>query len=156
MGQHRPLRWPAGRILDWMDGYERRAWLAELREHIFDLYVTGLEGTRRLSLRERLFASKEAIERLLVVAGAPLEVWQDAWIRPPERKVNRPLEQERYSFDEQNRWLGYIEGDMEYLVALALAAYPEGSGEHWRVLWKAIRLRVFLDKLRRLLWMQPT
>jgi hypothetical protein len=173
MGQHRPLRWPAGRILDWMDGYERRAWLAELRLHIVDLFVTGLEPTRprrrvgsRESVRERLFASKEAIEQLLAVAGAPLEVWQDAWIRPPKRDGDRPLEQERghpdpfaaagrrgHSFDEQNKWLGYIEGDMEYLVALALTAYPAGSGEHWRALWTAIRLRVFLDKLRRMLWM---
>jgi hypothetical protein len=59
------------------------------------------------------------------------------------------------SVAEQGKWLGYIEADIEVLVALALAATPEGSAEHRRVRWTGIRLRIFLNALRPTLGLPP-
>jgi hypothetical protein len=58
------------------------------------------------------------------------------------------------SVEEQRKWLGHIEVQLEYLADLALAAYPEGSFEHRRARWTAIHLRVLLNMLRLKLGLQ--
>jgi hypothetical protein len=72
--QHQPMRWPPDRVVDWADASERRAWVAELRLHIFNLFVVGLEGTKRRRKRawtlersrESLLANKQVIDQTRV------------------------------------------------------------------------------------------
>jgi hypothetical protein len=79
--QHHPMQWPPDRLVDWTDASERRAWVAELRDHIFDLFVVGLDGTKpprqrfftNRQARVSLHANKQVIDALLYLAGAPLE-----------------------------------------------------------------------------------
>ncbi len=49
---------------------------------------------------------------------------------------------------ERHKWIGYLEGPIEVLASLSLAAYPEGSREHLQARWAAIRLRVRLGKIQ--------
>ena len=59
---------------------------------------------------------------------------------PPRRWV--------WSTEEWARWLRVMEGQLDALGSLVLAAYPEGREEHVRARWTVIRLRGFLGKLR--------
>ncbi len=53
------------------------------------------------------------------------------------------------------KWLGYVDGQLEHLVAMLLLAYPEGTEQHRRARWAVIRLRVLFDKLRTALAVAP-
>lgn len=175
--QHHPMKWPPDRPVDWPDASERRAWVSELRDHIFDLFVVGLNETQpppqrhwtRPKARRSLHANKQVIDALLYLAGAPLEVWQSVRIGmpppgfddPPEIATGWPspfqdLPRLASSADERAKWLGYVEGQLEYLAAMVLAAYPKGHKDHLRVRWAVIRLRVLFEKLRSALFLPPT
>jgi hypothetical protein len=167
--QHAPMRWPPNRVVDWADASEREAWVAELRGHLFNLFVVGLDGTKppwqrswsHREARESLLANKRVLDQMLHLAGAPLDVWQrmrislpPPWFeQPPEIAAGfaSPFEELplfAWSAKEQAKWLGYVEGQLEYLVAMLFVVYPEGSEEHRRARWAVIRLRVFFEKLR--------
>jgi hypothetical protein len=108
-----------------------------------------------------VLANKQVIELMLHLAGAPLEVWQEMRIPPPPQFDDPPeiaeegwpspfeeLPRYRWMPAEQVKWLGYVEGQLEYLAALLLVAYPEGREEHRRARWAVIRLRVLFEKFR--------
>jgi hypothetical protein len=169
MVQHRPMRWPLKRVVDWADASERGAWIAELRDHVLDLFVVGLDGTKpppkrawsRRQARESLLANKRVLDQMLYLAGPPLENWRPIHrpLPPPQRddppeiamtqpSPFRALPRVAWSTKDVGKWLGYVEGQMQYVAALLLAAYPEGGDEHRRARWAVIRLRVFFEKLR--------
>jgi hypothetical protein len=143
--QHQPMRWPPKRVVDWVDASERGAWLAELRDHLRDLFVVGLDGTKlptrrlwsRREARESLLANKRVLDQMLHLTGPPLEIW---------RPIHLPLL--AWSAKDVSKWLGYVEGQIQYLAALVIEAYPEAADEHRRARWAVIRLRVFFEKLR--------
>jgi hypothetical protein len=52
------------------------------------------------------------------------------------------------SAEEQAKWLGEMEREIEALMAFLLSAFPETTEEQRRALWAVIRLRVILKKLK--------
>ena len=121
------------------------------------------QGWTRGQIRESLLANKEVIDRMLYLAGAPLEAWESMHVTsfkspllpdPPEITMGwsspfKELPEAGWSRKDLQKCLGYIEGQIEYLVALLTVAFPkEGCEEHRRARWAAIRLRVLLQKLR--------
>jgi hypothetical protein len=60
-----------------------------------------------------------------------------------------------WSMREQAKWLGVVEGQLDYLAGLLFMAYPEGSEEHRKPRWAVIRLRVLFGKLRAALILPP-
>jgi len=149
--QTKPMKWPPNRVVDWADARERGLWVAELRDHIFNLYVLGYEGVKSppprgwtvKKIREGLAANKEVLDKMLYLAGAPIEGWKEMYIplrspqdapEPPENEPGWPSpfeELPRYAWSSKElvKCFGYIEGQLEYLAALLLVAYPEGSEE---------------------------
>jgi hypothetical protein len=148
--QHHPMRWPPKRAVDWVDASERGEWIAELRDHLRDLFVVGLDGTKlptrrawsRREARESLLANKRVLDQMLHLTGPPLEV------RRPIHLPLLPPPRVAWSAKDVSKWLGYVEGQIQYLATLVLAAYAEGGEEHRRARWAVIRLRVFFEKLR--------
>jgi hypothetical protein len=80
-----------------------------------------------------LLANKQVLDQMLSLSGAPLEVWQPMRIPlppprfddPPEIGVGWPspfqeLLRLASSAKERAKWLGYVEGQLEYLTALLL------------------------------------
>ena len=60
----------------------------------------------------------------------------------------QPPRRRGWSAEEWARWFRLMEGQIEALSSLLLAAYPEGREEHMRARWTVIGLRAFLAKLR--------
>lgn len=175
--QYKPMRWPPDRVVDWADASDRHVWVAELRAHIFDLFAVAVGATERSrslrlpreAARESLFANKLVIDQMLVLAGAPLEVWREMFPavppprlpEPPEIALGWPspfkyLPRGGFSMGDQEKCLGYVEGQLELIVAMLLLAYPPGRDEHRRARWAVIRLKVLFDKLRRALCLGPS
>jgi hypothetical protein len=168
MLQYEPMKWPPSRVVDWADACERQTWVAELRRHIFNIFVLGVEGLKPrrprgwtlTEIRESISANYELIGKMLHLAGAPLEGWQKMHIAlpapkfadPPEIATRLPspfedLPRYAWSDKELTKWLGYVVGELEYLAHLLLEAYPEGSEEQRRARWAVIRLHVLFKKL---------
>jgi hypothetical protein len=174
--QHHPMVWPKDKPVDWVDSNERGIWASELRYHIYDLFSVAFQlseppGTYVLSRkrgRESVCANKKVIEEMMALAGSPLELAEKRWTPLPAPQCNVPpelaagtaspfkeLPNAGWTNDERAKWLGYVEGQLYYLVGLLFAAYPEGSDEHLRGRWAVIRLHVFFAKLRVALLMTP-
>jgi hypothetical protein len=174
--QHTPLKWPPYRPVDWVDSSERAVWALEFQEHLFNLFVVGLEFTKpprkrawtREEARESLLANKQVLDQMLSLAGAPLELWEPVSIPlppplfddPPEIACGWPspfreLPAAGWSTREQFKWLGYVEGQLDYLAGMLFMAYPEGNKEHRKARWAVIRLSVLFGKLRLALLLPP-
>lgn len=170
MHQVKPMKWPRDRIVDWTDATERQTWIAEFREHLFDLFVVGFDATKssrpraeaRREAQASLLANKETLDPMLHLGGAPKEPWKEVSfpLRSPPKLPDPPeitegwpspfkeLPRGGWSAEEVAKWIGYVEGQLEYLVALLLVAYPEEREEHLRMRWAVIRLKVLFEKLR--------
>jgi hypothetical protein len=167
--QHKPMRWPPNCVVDWSDASAWGAWVVELREHVFDLFVVGLDAAQpprqrtwtRQQAQESLLANEKVLDHMLYLSGAPLDSWRSLHLPlPPPPRADAPfdvaspavrlyqaLPRGAWSAEERAKWRGYVEEDLEYLSALLLQAYPEEREEHRRARWAVIRLRVFFDKV---------
>jgi hypothetical protein len=174
--QYQPMQWPSDKPVDWADSFDRESWVKELRDHIFDLFSVGhimldpavKRKWPREQAMESLLANKRVIDEMLHLAGAPLEVWREMRVFLPLTKHEhipevaamrsdpfQELPLGAWSAKERLKWLGYVDGQLEYLVAMLLLAHPEGTEQHRRARWAVIRLRVLFDKLRTALAVAP-